>query len=864
MIVRGWRPLLCAAALGVVPAAAVLAAEAPKPASAGDPAKLPAAAARPVDFVRDIRPLFQAKCFACHGPDKQQGGLRLHRRALAMAGGDGGPVLAAGRSAESRLVHYVAGLVDGKRMPPAGAPLTAEQIGLIRGWIDQGAAWPQSADLPDPPSRHWAFRPVRRPALPAVKDRSWPINPIDAFILARLEAKGLRPSPPAEPVTLIRRLSLDLTGLPPTPDDVAAFVREYEAERAERTTAPPHHRTTGAYERLVDRLLDSPHYGERWGRHWLDLARYADSNGYTIDGARQMWMYREWVINALNRDLPFDRFTIEQLAGDLLPEATKDQIIATGFHRNTLINEEGGTDQEQFRVEAVNDRVATTGSVWLGLTVGCAQCHSHKYDPISQREYYQLFAFFNNQDEPVVPYPTPEQAEEQRDVRRQVAAARKELEAYDKAHPEAEKAKDPAREKLAARVKELTDRERELGRRIPTAMVLRERKEPRVTAMHIRGDFLRRGAPVEPGVPSCLPPLDGEPKSLTRLDLARWLVDPANPLTARVTVNRVWQRYFGRGLVETENDFGTQGTPPSHPELLDWLAAAFSSPATVTAVDRGTEGQRDRGKDPGSSSLHPSVSPSLRRHGNAELGWSLKSLHRLIVTSAAYRQSSRFREDLRKADPQNVLLGRQNRLRLEAEVIRDSALAASGLLSRKIGGPSVFPPQPAGTDLFSQVKKNWKASEGEDRYRRGLYTFLWRSNPYPLFTAFDAPDGNVACTRRPRSNTPLQSLMLANDESFVEMAQGLAAEAMSREGLSDEQRMLYAFRRCLARGPSPAELRRLTDFYRTQVLRFQAAPKDAEAAAPARRPEGWDAPRAAAWTALARVLLNLDEFVTRE
>jgi mono/diheme cytochrome c family protein/ribosomal protein L29 len=859
-------------------------------AKAVDPAKLPPPAAAQMDFVRDIRPIFAAKCYACHGPDRQMGGLRLHRAADGLAGGDSGPVIVPGKSAESRLVHLVAGLVENRVMPPAGPRLTSQQVGVLRAWIDQGASWPDTADTAAPQSTHWAFRPIKPPSLPKVRNQAWVINPIDVFILARLEQKGLRPSPPADRVTLIRRASLDLTGLPPTPEEVDAFISD---------------RQPGAYERVVDRLLASPHYGEKWGRHWLDQARYADSNGYTIDGPRQMWMYRDWVINALNQDMPFDQFTIQQLAGDLLweevrkqgnraavqgngemgkwgnggngkaaissfphfpissgtpsPVSYPDVVVATGFHRNTLINEEGGTDQEQFRVEAVADRVSTTGSVWLGLTVGCAQCHSHKFDPISQREYYRLFAFFNNADEPTVTFPTPEQTRQQEELKAQLAAARKELADYD----QAQKAKgvtqpaksDAVRVRLAARVTELQARDKDLARAIPSAMVMKERETPRVTNVHLRGDFLRKGAVVEPGVPGVLPPLPAEVKRPTRLDLARWLVDPRNPLTPRVIVNRIWQQHFGHGLVETENDFGTQGTPPTHPELLDWLASYF-----VAGV-RGQAGYPLRGWRVGGK---PVSSPSPIPHPPSPSGaWSLKNLHRLIVTSATYRQSSAI-PNPQLLDPQNKLLGRQNRLRLEAEVIRDAALAASGLLSRKMGGPSVFPPQPAGTDAFTQVKKNWKVSEGEDRYRRGVYTWRWRSSPYALFAAFDAPDGNVTCTRRVSSNTPLQSLMLANDEGFFEMAQGLASRVMREATTSDEERLRSAFRRCLSREPSPAEAARVLEYYRSQVSQFEGAPQAAEAAAPKNRPEGMDAAHAAAWTAVARVLMNLDEFITRE
>jgi hypothetical protein len=727
-----------------------------------------------VDFARDIRPILARSCVSCHGPEKQRGGLRLDTAAGLRAGGDSGPPVAPGDSARSRLYRAITGHKDAKVMPPQEPRLAAVDIARIKAWIDQGAKLPAREHVAEGPKvTHWAFQPIRCPPVPAIRNPQSAIrNPIDAFIVARLEAEGLKPAPEADPVTLLRRLSLDLTGLPPTPQEIAAFLAESSAK------------PQAAWERQVERLLASPHYGERWGRHWLDLARYADSNGYSIDSPRTAWPYRDWVIAALNRDLPFDRFTVEQLAGDLLPSATLDQKIATGFHRNTLINEEGGIDPEQFRVEAVIDRINTTGSVWLGLTVGCAQCHSHKYDPLSQREYYQLFAFFNNQDEPRLPLGVSGPGAPPRMGKRQGL----------------------------------------------TAMVLRERATPRATHIMLAGDFTRKGAVVTPGVPAVLPALPAsalQRGGLSRLDLARWLVRPDHPLTARVTVNRVWAQYFGVGLVETENDFGTRGTPPSHPELLDWLAGEF-----------------------------------------VRQGWSLKALHRLIVHSATYRQASNSRPDLEAIDPRNRLLGRQARLRLEAEIIRDVALAASGLLDRRVGGPSVFPPQPDGVAKFTQVQRAWKTSTGPDRYRRGLYTFFQRSAPYPALTVFDAPDANSSCARRGRSNTPLQSLTLLNDRAFLELARGLAERVLREAPAGDSERLRYAFRLCVAREPSPPEAARLHEYLRSQREEFRAAPAEAQAllaAAGSGAPlSNGDGPQRAAWTAVARLLLNLDEFITRE
>jgi mono/diheme cytochrome c family protein len=827
-------------------------------------------AADPVDYTRQIKPLFAKHCAGCHGAEKQRGGLRLDTAKSILKGGNSGPAVAPGKGAESLLVKAVLGAEGVKAMPPRGPRLAPEEAALLRDWIDGGAKAP--ADEPvqtvtGPASKHWSFQPIARPAEPAVKDRDWPRNPIDRFILSRLEKEGIKPSPEADRPTLIRRLSFDLLGLPPSPEEVDAFVRDKSAD---------------AYEKLVDRLLASPHYGERWGRHWLDLARYADSNGYSIDAPRSIWKYRDWVIDAYNKDMPFDQFTVEQLAGDLLPDATQEQRIATGFHRNTQINEEGGIDHEQFRVESIVDRVNTTGSVWLGLTVGCCQCHDHKFDPIAQREYYQLFAFFNSVDEPSLELATPEQARKRQEVRTKVAELEKKLKQLDTTTPErlaewegkltaeAKAALPPEIQKiLAIAVNGRSPRQEQalmtyfrrldqvrhalggLGQPlpflaaahaeaaalrttleaqiadlkkqepvIPTTLVVQERKSARPTFIHLGGDFTRKGAAVAPGVPAVLPPLSAEKPN--RLDLARWLVDPRNPLTSRVAVNRVWQVYFGVGLVETENDFGTQGTQPTHSELLDWLASEFMA----------------------------------RK-------WSLKALHRTIVMSATYRQSSKARPDLAAKDARNRLLARQNRLRLDAELVRDAALGASGLLSRKIGGPSVFPPQPTGVYSFTQVPREWKPSVGEDRYRRGMYTFFWRSAPHPGLTVFDAPDAGSTCTRRNRSNTPLQALTLLNDQAFVEFAQALAGRVL-KEAKGDDDRLDRAFRLCLARPPSERERAALTRLLARQRDAFGQAAAEAKALLTTEPPKGVTPAEFAAWTTAARVLLNLDEFITRE
>ncbi len=752
-----------------------------------------------VVFSRDVQPILAENCFACHGFDTnaREADLRLDTLAGATAAREGKPAIVPGQPGKSLLIARINSSDPDLVMPPpdSGKTLTSAQRGILSRWISEGARY----------DRHWAFVPPRADEPPLVPGAS---HPIDRFIQAKLNESHLRPSPTAAPETLIRRVSLDLIGLPPSPEEIDAFL---EAARQDEQAA---------WQALVERLLASPHYGERWGRWWLDQARYADSNGYSIDAPRQIWKYRDWVISALNDDMPFDQFTIEQLAGDLLPQATIDQQIATGFHRNTQINQEGGIDREQYRVESIFDRVATTGTVWLGLTVGCAQCHNHKFDPIAQREFYGLFAFFNDQDEPSIKVYDPDLDVEG------IQAARKKLEQslteWIDQHSEdladwEQGLTDETKQKLSREVRQALEKEpakrnfaqklslysaalaaddetfrklqgeyARLGKILndaPTTMVLRERAKPRETHLLIKGDFTRPAEKVDPGTPSALHPLPETDGRANRLDLAHWLVARENPLTARVIANRIWQQYFGRGLVATENDFGLLGSRPTHPRLLDWLALEF--------MDRG---------------------------------WSLKEIHRLIVTSHTYRQASRVRHDLQAVDPENRLLGRQNRLRLDAEIVRDVALTASGLLSHKLGGPPVYPPIPEGVMSQGQVRRAWTASQGEDRYRRGLYTFLYRATPAPSLNVFDAPEGFSSCTRRNRSNTPLQSLTLMNDAAFFEFAQALE-KIIQAKGLE------AAFRRCTGRFPSEDEL---------AILR-----------------------RLDSLTA-ARTMLNLDETITRE
>ncbi|MEQ1861662.1 MAG: PSD1 and planctomycete cytochrome C domain-containing protein [Chthoniobacteraceae bacterium] len=935
-----------------------------------------AAAIDAPDFNREVRPILSRYCFKCHGPDDKarKGGLRLDLRDSATREAKSGAIaIIPGKTDESELHIRIFSTDKDDTMPPpeTKTELSAAQKDILKRWIAAGASY-------DP---HWAF----------VAPRKGTLNSIDAFIDARLSAAGLKRSPEADRATLIRRVSYDLIGLPPTPDEITAF----------ETDAAP-----DAYERLVDRLLASPQYGERWARRWLDLARYADTNGYEKDRERSIWPYRDWVVRALNADMPFDRFTIEQIAGDLLPGATLDQKIATGFHRNTMLNEEGGIDPLEFRYHAMTDRVATTGATWLGLTLGCAQCHTHKFDPIPHREYFGIFALLNNADEPELDLPPADAAQQQRDrearARKLIAELPFDEQAYaawlakeraaavewtplkpaamktnlplltvqpdlsifgsgdtakvdtyelrfagapakitairlealpDERLPahgpglcyyegpkgdfflgefqvtadgqrvkfaratesyannnfgkkkdtpvSAEAATDgdpqtgwscadrpgeaheavfvPAQPITAAqldvkmlfgrhytcplgrfRISVTTDprgaearenlsedpRERFLLATNPDAakevralrqppkyqstLVMRERppENPRPTFLHNRGEYLQPTERVEPAVLSILHPLPDGPRD--RLALARWLVARENPLTARVTVNRAWAAFFGRGIVNTTDDFGYQGEPPTHPELLDWLAIGFM-----------------------------------------ESGWSRKKLHRLIVTSATYRQSSQWNAN----DPQNTLLSRFPRTRLDAELIRDGTLRAAGLLSQKMGGAPVKPPQPEGVSEVAYGSPKWQPSAGEDRHRRSLYTFIKRTAPFALYNTFDAPTGEACIPRRDISNTPLQALTLLNDIVFIEAAQSLGKALVFTPG-DDDAKLTLAYRRVLSRNPRPDELPALREFVKTQRARFTSGELDAKTFA------GADA-ETAAWTALARALFNLDEAITK-
>lgn len=1007
------------------------------------------------DFATAIRPLLSENCFQCHGPDdkKRKAGLRLDTREGATADLGDYAAVVPGDPDRSELIRRITSTDPDEMMPPPdkGDPLRPEQIAAIRSWIESGAEW----------ATHWAFTKPTRPSLPAVNNSDWVSTPIDFFTLARMEANGLSPSPEAEPLKLLRRLHLDITGLPPTLAEIESFKADTGA---------------GAWQRRVESLLQSPHYGERWGRHWLDAARYADSDGFEKDKPRDVWLYREWVIRALNQDLPYDRFVIHQIAGDLLPSPDQDQRVATGFLRNSMINEEGGIDPEQFRMDAMFDRMDAIGKSILGLTIQCAQCHTHKYDPLTHTEYYRLFAFINDSAEGSMVAYSPAELQQKSSVMMEIQSIEEEIRHH---HPDWEKRMaeweltvsrdqpewdvvrlfnagdnsqryheledrslraggyaptyftatftnsvdhaelrsvrlealtdpnlpaggpgrsvdglfalsefkvkarslaDPSKERwvtftnatadysnpdhqlgrpytdregnsrgitgsvgyaldgkndtgwgidagpgrrnqprravfnadsnfaypggtflefhltqsqggwnsddnqnlnlgrfrisvsdeagavadpLPARVRQLlsippdrrtpsqqrtvfshfrttvsewegyNDRIEAAWKRHPegtTQLVLSSMDADRDTYRLERGDFLKPAERVRPGVPEFLHPLP-EKDNYNRLDFAEWLVSRDSPTTARAIVNRIWQSYFGTGIVATSEDLGSQSQPPTHPQLLDWLAVEFM-----------------------------------------ENDWRLKHIHRLIVNSSTYRQTSRIRPELMDKDPLNQFLARSPRFRVEGEIVRDIALAASGLLDRTIGGPSVYPPAPE--FLFvppaSYGPKIWETDNGGDRYRRAIYTFRFRSVPYPMLEAFDVPNGDFSCVRRSRSNTPQQALTALNEPVFMECSRSLARLALDLGGDQDADRIRFAFRRCLTREPDAGEIETLHQFLEAQRSRFRsgqldpieiAGPLPAAASAPVNQPEIVDL---AAYTALTRVLLNLDETITRE
>lgn len=1000
-----------------------------------------------VDFGRDIRPILSENCFHCHGPDEenQKAGLRLDTREGATEDLGGYAAIAPSSPESSELLKRMLTNDEDDRMPPAetGKVITDAQKTLIRQWISEGAEW----------GSHWAFESPKKPNPPVVKNNDWTQNPIDQFVRAKLEKEGLTPSKPADKIKILRRLHLDITGLPPTPEEVDAFLASDDPL---------------VYERKVTELLKSPHYGERWGRHWLDAARYADSDGFEKDKPRNVWLFREWVINALNDDLPYNQFVIEQIAGDLIPNATQSQKVATGFLRNSMINEEGGVHPEQFRMEAMFDRMDAIGKSVLGLTIQCAQCHTHKYDPLTHTEYYKMFAFLNDSAEGSIAAYGPNALKKRANILRQIsdieedlrhktpewqkrmaawetslkkakapdwnvlsignsgnnaqryyhlddksllaqgyapsrftatftnnvtfkqmnairlealtdpnlpgngpgraidgrfALSEIKLQVENLANPKEKKwvkftkatadfsnkdttlkppyvdrkgkagltgdvgyaidgknetawgadagpgrrnesrnavflsetnfaypegsrltfhlvqqhggwnsddtqtmnlgrfrisvsddsqakannipfrvrnlLKTPASKRTPAQQREIFSYWRTtvpewesanskiaaLWEKHPgasTQLVMHQLDKMRSTHRLDRGDFLKPAEKVQPGVPAFLNPLP-EKENYNRLDFAKWLVADDSPTAARAIVNRVWQSYFGIGIVETSEDLGSQAAAPSHPGLLDWLAVDFM-----------------------------------------ENDWSLKRLHRLITTSATYRQDSSISESLLSKDPYNRLLARGPRFRVEGEVVRDIALSASGLLDRSIGGPSVFPPAPA--FLFkppnSYGPKTWNEDKNGNRYRRALYTFRFRSVPYPMLQAFDTPNGDISCVRRSRSNTPLQALTALNEPVFLECAIALAQLTLDKGGKTTDEQITFAFRRCLSRSPDTEETKTLKNFLNRQLSHFNkdsSNPTDLIGSTPTDTPV-----KTAAWTALCRVLLNLDETITKE
>jgi len=788
-------------------------------------------AAGKVHFESDVLPLLRAHCFRCHGKAKQEAGLRLDLRQAALAGGENGPVMVPGKPAESMLIERIRSIDDSARMPLESRQLREEEISVLERWI--AAGMPGLRDVDDT-GEHWAFQPIVSPPIPDTPGTRWPRNPIDSFIWQQLHQQDLQPAPRADARVLARRLFLDLVGIPPTPGQLAAFLDD---------SSP------AAYEQLVDRLLGSPHFGERWGRHWLDVARYADSAGYEADIPRRIWHYRDWVIRAFNQDMPLDQFVIEQIGGDQLEKATDMMRVATGFHCNAI--QDGGV-----RHESVFDRVNTTGAVFMGLTFECGQCHDHKTDPLTQKEYYQLYAFFNTGM--ITPLDLGDE-----ESKKQRAEANASVAAIDTRLAEIEKEIEAGMDQLVAARREnkeglsegifalfdipptqrsMTDltqlvtffrlehaeHKRLLESRpgllagLPEAdTTLVMAHSPQATHLFVRGDHTQPGEQVQSSIPAFLHPLQWEKENRphpNRADLGRWIVDHENPLFARVTANRFWMRLMGRPIVETENDFGVQTPRPRHHQLLDQLAAQL-------------------------------------QQSN-----SIKRFIRLVVTSATYQQSSEFR--YRRGIPDGLFLGQQ-RLRLEAEILRDNALAASGLLVNRVGGRSVFPYQPEGILAFRATPATWTESSGPDRYRRGMYTHIWRLTPHPMLTLFDGPGMTTSCTRRTRSNVAVQALGLLNDPTFVEAARAMGARLIE-EAATDEQRIGRLFLLCLGRRPSEQEQQLAGQLYATQLAIFQENQDLAAAAVGEYHRPGMNLATQAAWVAVSRTIMNLDEFITRE
>jgi mono/diheme cytochrome c family protein len=803
-----------------------------------------AAADKAVDYTREIRPILANSCLACHGPDEKarKAKLRLDVREEAVK-----KAIVPGKGAESPLVQRVLSKDADEFMPPAHAKkpvVTPDQAALLKRWIDEGAKYDQ----------HWAYVKPVRAAIPAVKNAAWVKNPVDAFVARGHEAHGFTPAPEADKVTLIRRLSFDLLGLPPTPAEVDQYLNDTSAD---------------AYEKLVNRLLGSKHFGERMAVMWLDAVRYADTGGYHSDNHRDVWLFRDYVINAFNNDKRFDQFVTEQLAGDLMPNATNDQKIASGYNRMLMTTEEGGAQAKEYTAKYAADRVRNTSNAFLGSTMGCCECHDHKYDPFRTRDFYRFAAFFADVREvpvgrqPQTPIISAEQEAELKKldgevnrVKGELAKAKIDAEKQtkweagaakkpqglpkpvtDALKVEAAKRNDAQKKVLADHYRDTVAPETEAMRKelaaatakreayqksIPTTLVSMT-GPPRPVRILPRGNWLDdTGEVVNPGVPEFL---GTTPQAATRMDLAKWVVSPDNPLTARVFVNRLWKIGFGQGIVKSLDDFGIQGTMPSHPQLLDWLASEL------------VQGE-----------------------------WDLKRLHRVIVTSATYRQSSAVRPALREADPSNHWLARQNRFRIDAEFIRDDALSVSGLLTAKVGGPSSHPYQPDGYwALLNFPQRTWPTDKTDDQYRRGLYTYWCRTFPHPSLTAFDAPSREECTNERPRSSTPLQALVLLNDPTYVEAARVFATKAIG-EGKTPPERFNVMYRRALSRVAKPEELKVLDGLLEKHRKEFAADPKSAQELLKvglAPLPANTDPAELAAWTSVARVVLNLHEAVTR-
>ena len=791
-----------------------------------------------VGFAHDIQPILAKRCFACHGPAEREADLVFHDREIATSKlGSGNHAIVPGDPESSELLHRVAATDESIRMPPEGEPLSAREIELLRSWIQQGARY----------SKHWAFVIPTRSDLPKVTQADWARNEIDHFVLARLEHEGISPSPASDKAKLLRRAYLDLIGLLPTKEDLTAFVDD-ESEHA--------------FEKVVDQLLASEHFGERWGRHWLDLARYADTFGYERDDVRpNAWRYRDWVIQSINHNQPFDQFVIDQLAGDLLPEPTRDQTIATGLHRMNIKNNESGINKEDYRNREIVDRVNTTGTALLGLTIGCCQCHSHKYDPLSQEDYYRFYAFFNNVEERDIDI---EGTEEERarfaQAQAEYDANKKRLEVRQKLLDEMRKfnsfnewratvtndqltkdsefaefdltdaasaevfwpSLDSRADDTKKEIKQLSVDQRHLPK--PYIMTLAEATENR-RSTHVleRGDFKRHGKKVTAATPTMLYPFTARGEVADRLDLARWVVSPDNPLTARVAVNHIWKHLFGAGLVASVDDFGTQGDPPTHPHLLDWCAVEFM-----------------------------------------ESGWDRKHMIKSILLSATYQQSARSRSELSVVDPENRLLARQSRFRVESEIVRDLFLNASGLLYRKLGGPTVYPEIPAAVgDLGYKYKTRWIVSSEPERYRRGIYIHFKRTNPYPSLLMFDGPESNVCQAMRNRSNTPLQALATLNDPVFVECAKALG-RSLAELPAAREARIENVGVTCLTRKLESREVATLLKLFDDEQSWYEQHSDDASIVVGEYGSTHNTDAETAAWIAVARAILNLDEFVTRE